>query len=174
MSSTFVSDPPEDSSSGENTDQIIIIVNNESGNVSVDQEMLQQLLGIYFLTMLALFNELFKCLLLYLSIVTGNQESATLSVVRVNESEGDNSTDVNMTVEEIFSPVHPSPVKSENERATTIQVNGNVNNSEAPDPLLDLDQEEIEKIEHALQAEQSGQLFTAELEDLLDPDLTGG
>ena len=60
MSSTFVSDPPEDSSSGENTDQIIIIVNNESGNVSVDQEMLQQLLGIYFLTMLALFNELFK------------------------------------------------------------------------------------------------------------------
>jgi len=172
MSSTFVSDPPEDSTSCENTDQIIIIVNSESGNVSVDQEMLQQLLGIHFLPMLALLNELFKCLLLYLSIVTGNQENASLSVVRVNESEGDNSTDVNMTVEEIFSPVHPSPVKSVNERATTIQVNGNVNNSEAP--LLDLDQEEIEKIEHALQAEQSGQLFTAELEDLLDPDLTGG
>jgi hypothetical protein len=78
-----------------------------------------------------------------------------------------------MTVEEIFSPVHSSPVKLKTERASS-QVNGSINNPEAPDPLLDLDQEEIEKIEHALQAEQSGQLFSAELEDLLDPDLTGG
>ena len=92
----------------------------------------------------------------------------------MNESDGDTGTDVNMTVEEIFSPVHSSPVKMGNEQTSTVQVNGNANNPEAPDPLLDLDQEEIEKIEHALQAEQSGQLFSAELEDLLDPDLTGG
>jgi hypothetical protein len=45
MSSTFVSDTPEDSSSGENA--VIIIVNDDSGNMSVDQEMLQQLLGIF-------------------------------------------------------------------------------------------------------------------------------
>ncbi len=56
------------------------------------------------------------------------------------------------------------------------------------DPLLDLDQEEIEKIEHALQSEQARQLLgatfggilgqgtdaEAALDVLLDPDLTGG
>ena len=42
MSSTFVSDTPEDSSATENT--VIIIVNDDNG--SVDQEMLQELLGI--------------------------------------------------------------------------------------------------------------------------------
>ena len=56
---------------------------------------------------------------------------------------------------------------------------------EVPDNLLALDQEEIEKIEHALQSEQARQLLLsgilgqgteaeAALNDLLDPDLTGG
>lgn len=50
---------------------------------------------------------------------------------------------------------------------------------ETTDPLMDLDQEEILKIEHALQAE-AGQFFNnslpleAGLDDLLDPELTGG
>ena len=65
------------------------------------------------------------------------------------------------------------PAKVENE-PIVVQVNGGVTNLEAPDPLLALDQDEIEKIEYALQAEQAGQLFNAELEDLLDPELTGG
>lgn len=92
----------------------------------------------------------------------------------MNESaEGDSSTDVNLTVEEIFNPVQIQPAKVENE-PIVVQVNGGVTNLEAPDPLLALDQDEIEKIEYALQAEQAGQLFNAELEDLLDPELTGG
>ena len=60
-------------------------------------------------------------------------------------------------------------------------------NLDVPVPLLDLDQEEIEKIEHALQSEQARQILgggfggilgpsgtEAELDDLLDPELTGG
>lgn len=44
MSSTFVSDTTEDTSQEDNT--VIIIVNDDTGNIiSVDQEMLQQLLS---------------------------------------------------------------------------------------------------------------------------------
>lgn len=43
MSSTFVADTTDDSSSAGNT--VIIIVNDDTGNISVDQEMLQQLLS---------------------------------------------------------------------------------------------------------------------------------
>ena len=67
------------------------------------------------------------------------------------------------------------------------QINGNVKAGlkiseqvlETADPLLALDQEEIEKIEHALQAE-AGAFFNnilppeAGLDELLDPELTGG
>ena len=81
-----------------------------------------------------------------LFLLTANQENGTLSVVRVNESvDGDSSTDVNLTVEEIYNPVQSSPIKGE---PIAVQVNGGVVNLEAPDPLLDLDQEEIEKIYH--------------------------
>jgi hypothetical protein len=123
---------------------------------------------------------------------SGSQENTTLSVVRVNDSAGDSSTDVNITVEEDFNPVS-SPVLKENQEELMetdqeiAQVNGNVKAGpkiseqvlETTDPLLALDQEEIEKIEHALQAE-AGAFFNnilppeAGLDELLDPELTGG
>lgn len=128
-----------------------------------------------------------------MSFHLGSQENTTLSVVRVNEAAGDSSTDVNMTVEEIYNPVASSVLKVEPEEPMEIeheiaQVNGtakgvlklNEHGLETADPLLALDQEEIEKIEHALQAEQAGQFFgnilpqEAGLDDLLDPELTGG
>lgn len=120
--------------------------------------------------------------------LTASQENTTLSVVRVNEGSGDNSTDVNMTVEEISGSVlkgtQEEPMETDEE---ITQINGGEKAEmkstdqavEPTDPLLTLDQEEIEKIEHALQAE-AGQFFgnilpqEAGLDDLLDPELTGG
>lgn len=111
----------------------------------------------------------------------------------MNEAAGDSSTDVNMTVEEIYNPVSGGVLKEEPEEPMetdqeVVQVNGNAkavlkineHGLETADPLLALDQEEIEKIEHALQAEQAGQFFgnilpqEAGLDDILDPELTGG
>ncbi len=184
MSSTFVADTTDDSSSAGNT--VIIIVNDDTGNISVDQETLQLLskLGAFWRE-----NPILTIFLLF----SASQENTTLSVVRVNEAAGDNSTDVNMTVEEIYNPVTSSILKGnqeeemEAEDQEVAQVNGNAKVVaktaepvlETTDPLMDLDQEEILKIEHALQAE-AGQFFNnslpleAGLDDLLDPELTGG
>ena len=115
---------------------------------------------------------------------SASQENTTLSVVRVNDTAGDSSTDVNMTVEEIYNPVASSLLKGNLETDQEVaQVNGKAKAAEhvleTTDPLMDLDQEEILKIEHALQAE-AGQFFNnslpleAGLDDLLDPELTGG
>lgn len=116
-------------------------------------------------------------------------------MVRVNDTSGENSTDVNMTVEEIYNPSHGSASvseeKCENEEQCdeidekedeSFKLEARVPDQgiETTDPLLNLDQEEIEKIAHALQEEQVGSLFgnilpqEAGLEDLLDPELTGG
>lgn len=120
---------------------------------------------------------------------SGSQENTTLSVVRVNDTAGDSSTDVNITVEEDFNPVSSSILKEDEEQLMETdqdiaQVNGNVKAGlkiseqalETTDPLLALDQEEIEKIEHALQAEAFYNILPPEagLDDLLDPELTGG
>lgn len=118
------------------------------------------------------------------------QENTTLSVVRVNDNSNDNSTDVNMTVEEIYNPgaVALTEEDSVNQEPTTVDAKDTENldarvsdqGIEPTDPLLNLDQEEIEKIAHALQEEQVGHLFgnilpqEAGLDDLLDPELTGG
>lgn len=157
-----MADTADDNSSAGNT--VIIIVNDDTGNISVDQETLQLLTS---------------------------QENTTLSVVRVNEAAGDNSTDVNITVEEDFNPGSSSILQGNEEDLMETdqeiaQVNGNAKTGlkiseqvlETTDPLLALDQEEIEKIEHALQAE-AGAFFNnilppeAGLDDLLDPELTG-
>ena len=70
-----------------------------------------------------------------------------------------------MTVEEILNP----PIKTNGIPSEHL---------DHVDPLLaTLDKESVEKIEHALQAEHAGglvQRFDAGLEDLLDPELTGG
>ena len=115
----------------------------------------------------------------------GSPETTTLSVVRVNDTSEEG--DVDMTVEEIFNPGAGGILKEEEEEEEQMevvptQINGNpkVQSLEGAIPLLALDQEEIEKIEHALQAEQAGQFFNnilpqeAGLDDLLDPELTGG
>lgn len=102
--------------------------------------------------------------------VSASQEGNTsVSVVRVNETGGGSSSDINMTVEEIMNP--SSTLLKANRVAKQA---GDHNNIENLGPLLDLDKEDFEKIEYALQAEQAGQFFSAELEDLLDPELTGG
>ena len=141
--------------------------------------------------------------------MTASHENTTLSVVRVNDDLGGSNTDVNLTVEEIFNPTNTVLKESSTEQdyqeklgiSTTevTKMNGEKNGHsddaipkigdshlDAPDPLLNLDQEEIEKIEHALQSEQARQILgvgfssilgqgaEAELDDLLDPELTGG
>ena len=144
-----------------------------------------------------------------------SQENTTLSVVRVNDDCGENNTDVNLTVEGIYTPTkkivpergaetHPGKESngensdgavhciSDSIKALSSEEEGPVKHVEqsleTPDPLLDLDQEEIEKIEHALQSEQARQILSgaisgilgqnnseaAVLDDLLDPALTGG
>lgn len=88
----------------------------------------------------------------------------------MNEAGGENDSDVNMTVEEILNP--STTLMKANGVPVTKQTDQSLENL---DPLLEtLDKEDFEKIEHALQAEQAGQLFDAGLEDLLDPELTGG
>lgn len=144
-------------------------------------------------------------------IPKASKENTTLSVVRVNDDSGGDNTDVNLTVEEIYNPSTNSVLK-ENSADTkqltqdqsslsenaAIKMNGKIGIEktdhasdpvplDVPVPLLDLDQEEIEKIEHALQSEQARQILgggfggilgptgsEAELDDLLDPELTGG
>ena len=175
MSSTFVADTTDDSSSAGNT--VIIIVNEDTGNISVDQETLQLLSkSAHFGGKIQHPHRFF--------FFPASQENTTLSVVRVNDTAGDSSTDVNMTVEEIYNPVASSLLKGNLETDQEVaQVNGKAKAAEhvleTTDPLMDLDQEEILKIEHALQAE-AGQFFNnslpleAGLDDLLDPELTGG
>lgn len=112
----------------------------------------------------------------------------------MNDSFSESGTDINMTVEEIYNPSHVSATEEETsnqEQAEdplelkeneTYKLEPRVPDQgiEATDPLLNLDQEEIEKIAHALQEEQAGSLFgnilpqEAGLDDLLDPELTGG
>ena len=140
-----------------------------------------------------------------------SKENTTLSVVRVNEDSGGDDNDVNMTVEEIYNPSTSSVLKENSAEIkqlvqdqsnllenVAIKMNGKIGiektdhasdpvTMDVPVPLLDLDQEEIEKIEHALQSEQARQILgggfggilgpngsEAELDDLLDPELTGG
>ncbi len=165
MSSTFVVDTTDDSSQANDT--VIIIVNDDSGNIScADQEMLQQLLSMYTRCLLSFLTPSLYLLLIYF---TASQEgNSSVSVVRVNETGGGSSSDINMTVEEIMNP------SSTLLKANRVTKQADHNNIENLGTLLDLDKEDFEKIEYALQAEQAGQFFSAELEDLLDPELTGG
>jgi len=143
--------------------------------------------------------------------IKASKENTTLSVVRVNDDSGGDNNDVNLTVEEIYNPSTNSVLKensaetkqivqdqSNSSENVAIKMNGKIGVEktdpasdtvalDVPVPLLDLDQEEIEKIEHALQSEQARQILgggfggilgptssEAELDDLLDPELTGG
>jgi len=101
MSSTFVVDTTDDSSQANDT--VIIIVNDDSGNIScADQEMLQQLLSMYTRCLLSFLTPSLYLLLIYF---TASQEgNSSVSVVRVNETGGGSSSDINMTVEEIMNP----------------------------------------------------------------------
>ena len=133
----------------------------------------------------------------------------------MNDECGENNTDVNLTVEGIFTPTKKIVDSDNTESCDTAnldegrdvssgvevvkmlasdnlakvphgQETGKIGDGHALDPLLDLDQEEIEKIEHALQSEQARQILDGsfggilsqnaapELDDLLDPELTGG
>lgn len=106
------------------------------------------------------------------SPVTAPETNTTLTVVKVNEANGGSNSDVNMTVEEIHNPA----IKT-NGISTEPAEHHSEHHIDPVDPILaNLDKESVEKIEHALQAEQAGglQLFDAGLEDLLDPELTGG
>lgn len=130
-----------------------------SGNATATVEYVYKMLVIFF-NSIPLFT---------FDFFTASQEGNTsVSVVRVNETGGGSSSDINMTVEEIMNP------SSTLLKANRVTKQADHNNIENLGTLLDLDKEDFEKIEYALQAEQAGQFFSAELEDLLDPELTGG
>ncbi|XP_069678239.1 death-inducer obliterator 1 isoform X2 [Periplaneta americana] len=142
MSSTFVADTTDDHKS-DNT--LIIIVNND-GTVSVDQETLQNLIA--------------------------NQQNTAVSVVRVGastqgddssqdsngtcDSQNDGNPHVNLTVEGFYPP--PTTQSSTTEGA----------NENLVDPFLEMDPEQLERLETALQSEQAKQILGENVTAMLD------
>lgn len=142
MSSTFVADTTDDHKS-DNT--LIIIVNND-GTVSVDQETLQNLIA--------------------------NQQNAPVSVVRVGastqgddssqdsngtcDSQNDGNPHVNLTVEGFYPPSASQTSTSEGTNETLV------------DPFLEMDPEQLERLETALQSEQAKQILGENVTAMLD------
>ncbi|KAJ9584789.1 hypothetical protein L9F63_020877, partial [Diploptera punctata] len=159
MSNTVVADTTDDHKS-DNT--LIIIVNND-GTISVDQETLQNLLA--------------------------NQQSTAVSVVRVGapsqgddssqdsngtcDSQNDGNPHVNLTVEGFYPPGAASTAAAAaattEATATTAQTSTSEGPSEAlVDPFLEMDSEQLERLETALQSEQAKQIFGEEVTAMLD------
>ncbi|XP_063978171.1 uncharacterized protein Pps isoform X2 [Diachasmimorpha longicaudata] len=130
MSSSYIVEPRENDAKKDDT---LIIVVNDDGTISVDQETLQNLIM--------------------------NQSNANVSVVRVGQTETDAPNgDLTFTVDPpTFAPpdsnVHPAPT------TTTPDI---------VDPFMEMDPEQLERLETALQSEQAKQILGENVTAMLD------
>ncbi|XP_015115469.1 titin [Diachasma alloeum] len=130
MSSSYIVEPRESEAKKDDT---LIIVVNDDGTISVDQETLQNLIM--------------------------NQSNANVSVVRVGQTETDAPNgDLTFTVDPpTFVPpdsnVHPAPT------TTTPDI---------VDPFMEMDPEQLERLETALQSEQAKQILGENVTAMLD------
>ncbi|XP_043591529.1 uncharacterized protein LOC122571618 isoform X5 [Bombus pyrosoma] len=130
MSSSYIIEPQE-SGSGKKDDTLIIIVNDD-GTISVDQETLQTLIM--------------------------NQSNANVSVVRVGQAETDTENgDITLTVD---PPMF-----------TSAAINSGGTSTDATslvDPFMEMDPEQLERLETALQSEEAKQILGENVTAMLD------
>nr|XP_034189527.1 uncharacterized protein LOC117608463 isoform X4 [Osmia lignaria] len=129
MSSSYVIEPRECGS--EKKDDTLIIIVNDDGTISVDQETLQSLIM--------------------------NQSNANVSVVRVGQAESDAETgDITLTVD-------PPPFTPAINSGTTT-----TDASSLVDPFMEMDPEQLERLETALQSEEAKQILGENVTAMLD------
>ncbi|GLH06868.1 CXXC-type zinc finger protein 1 [Gryllus bimaculatus] len=190
MSSTFVADTSDD----HKTDNTLIIIVNNDGTISVDQETLQNILA--------------------------NQQNTAVSVVRVGgpsqgddssqdssgtcDSQNDGNPHVNLTVEGFYPPpvtsdpgevaavsaaTPPTPAAPVAAPASNVEMVSDMVPPSAPagtisavtavppassaegeslDPFLEMDPEQLERLETALQSEQAKQILGENVTAMLD------
>lgn len=132
MSSSYIVEPQEKET--QKQDDTLIIVVNDDGTISVDQETLQNLIM--------------------------NQSNANVSVVRLGQSEpGANNGDITLTVDPpTFTSSSITPIGN----ATTTDTTGLV------DPFMEMDPEQLERLETALQSEEAKQILGENVTAMLD------
>ncbi|XP_078038332.1 protein partner of snf isoform X2 [Augochlora pura] len=130
MSSSYVVEPQE--SGSEKKDDTLIIVVNDDGTISVDQETLQ-------------------------SLIT-NQSNANVSVVRLGQVDTDTENgDITLTVDP-----PPFATANVNSGGTTTDATSFV------DPFMEMDPEQLERLETALQSEEAKQILGENVTAMLD------
>ncbi|XP_047353606.1 uncharacterized protein LOC124950662 isoform X1 [Vespa velutina] len=132
MSSSYIVEPQEKET--QKQDDTLIIVVNDDGTISVDQETLQNLIM--------------------------NQSNANVSVVRLGQSEpGANNGDITLTVDPpTFTSSSITPIGN----ATSTDATGLV------DPFMEMDPEQLERLETALQSEEAKQILGENVTAMLD------
>ncbi|KAK2583804.1 hypothetical protein KPH14_009703, partial [Odynerus spinipes] len=132
MSSSYIVEPQEKET--QKQDDTLIIVVNDDGTISVDQETLQNLIM--------------------------NQSNANVSVVRLGQSEpGTNNGDITLTVDPpTFTSSNITPIGN----ATSTDATGLV------DPFMEMDPEQLERLETALQSEEAKQILGENVTAMLD------
>ncbi|XP_047109427.1 uncharacterized protein LOC124777919 [Schistocerca piceifrons] len=154
MSSTFVADTADDRKS-DNT--LIIIVNND-GTISVDPDTLQNIIA--------------------------NPEDAPVSVIRVGtssqgdensqdsngtcDSQGDGNPHVSLTVEGFYSPAEPPPEHPAEPQPPNADPPLAAAGETPLDPFLEMDPEQLQRLETALQSEQAKQILGENVTAMLD------
>ncbi|KAG7199222.1 hypothetical protein KM043_018092 [Ampulex compressa] len=130
MSSSYIVEPQE--IGHEKRDDTLIIVVNDDGTISVDQETLQNLIM--------------------------NQSNANVSVVRVGQADADTANgDITLTVDP--PPFTPTSVTPSN---TATDTTGLV------DPFMEMDPEQLHRLETALQSEEAKQILGENVTAMLD------
>ncbi|KAL2722709.1 death-inducer obliterator 1 isoform X4 [Vespula squamosa] len=132
MSSSYVVEPQEKET--QKQDDTLIIVVNDDGTISVDQETLQNLIM--------------------------NQSNANVSVVRLGQSEpGANNGEITLTVDPpTFTSSNITPIGN----TTSTDATGLV------DPFMEMDPEQLERLETALQSEEAKQILGENVTAMLD------
>ncbi|XP_006611986.1 uncharacterized protein LOC102676589 isoform X3 [Apis dorsata] len=129
MSSSFIIEPQE--SGLEKKDDTLIIIVNDDGTISVDQETLQSLIM--------------------------NQSNANVSVVRIGQAETDTENgDITLTVD---PPMFTS---------TAINSGTSTDTNSLVDPFMEMDPEQLERLETALQSEEAKQILGENVTAMLD------
>ncbi|XP_024940120.1 death-inducer obliterator 1 isoform X2 [Cephus cinctus] len=132
MSSSYIVEPQE---SGSKKDDTLIIVVNDDGTISVDQDTLQNLIM--------------------------NQSNANVSVVRLGQTEGDTGNgDITLTVD--------PPTFSQPESSTSTSNAVTTDSSGLVDPFMEMDPEQLERLETALQSEEAKQILGENVTAMLD------
>ncbi|XP_032674815.1 uncharacterized protein LOC116845807 isoform X2 [Odontomachus brunneus] len=131
MSSSYIVEPQD--SGSEKKDDTLIIIFNDDGTITVDQETLQNLIM--------------------------NQTNANVSVVRLGQTEADvENGDITFTVDPPYT--HPT--------ASSVSANTSTDLGGLVDPFMEMDPEQLERLETALQSEEAKQILGENVTAMLD------